>query len=663
MGDIAAYSVSSGNGGKVELTSQTGRIDTNGRQISTTANDGNAGSVILNAYQDIAMGEVDAYANSGNGGRAELTSQQQGIKVGNIFTQSWSGDGVWNGGKVTLKAKLGSIDGTVESGDIITTSVNGNAGAVTIEAGGDITTKAISTTSITGNAGNVTIKAISRIKVGNVDTFASNNGDAGDVTLLADDDIETLAINANVKGDGAGKGIGGTVKLVSKMGDILTDYVRTDSAGSIGGNITLDAGAALLSAAGIGGTVRAINSFSFAGQDFSLYAGMREGKYREASFAIGDASTNGTKGSVMSSASLVADWKIDNKFKLASQTKKIELSFESYINNFTALENRVNALVNISYQTEYLSNIVKTIFQPVYSAITYFYGLLGGTPPVELKDIFTGYVNDVKTLQKAKTLTTVAALQDSEFKSNELNAARLVLPDIARLLTSAKKFSVTDNAQIAYILATVSHEVKFGHRETLQLPSTDGNNGLYEYAKTPFGYYDPSVPLRSKNEFKYFQGEYGNNRGNLIPPTDAGEVLKVNGIALAGYAFRGRGYVQITYRNNYDKFGKDPNFNRNFLTITPVDNQPPEKWIYAADIVSTDRVLAADIAVYGMKTDLFVRAYPSSSIFGGFLENISLQNRDDALAKFTDARRIVNAQVQASEIANNAWIYFEALNN
>ncbi|MFN4833581.1 MAG: hypothetical protein ACK5AW_22985, partial [Pseudanabaena sp.] len=619
-----------------------GKIDTNGGLISSTSlAGGNAGAITLNSAKD--------------------------IKVGDIFARSRDGEiastGVWNGGKVTLEA-----DGNIETGNITTTSITGNAGKVTLEAGGDIEAGNITTTSITGNAGKVTIKAISRIKVGNVDTFASNNGDAGDVTLLADDDIETLAINANVKGDGAGKGIGGTVKLVSKMGDILTDYVRTDSAGSIGGNITLDAGAALLSAAGIGGTVRAINSFSFAGQDFSLYAGMREGstinvKYREASFAIGDASTNGTKGSVMSSASLVADWKIDNKFKLASQTKKIELSFESYINNFTALENRVNALVNISYQTEYLSNIVKTIFQPVYSAITYFYGLLGGTPPVELKDIFTGYVNDVKTLQKAKTLTTVAALQDSEFKSNELNAARLVLPDIARLLTSAKKFSVTDNAQIAYILATVSHEVKFGHRETLQLPSTDGNNGLYEYAKTPSGYYDPSAPLRSKNEFKYFQGEYGNNRGNLIPPTDAGEVLKVNGIALAGYAFRGRGYVQITYRNNYDKFGKDPNFNRNFLTITPVDNQPPEKWIYAADIVSTDRVLAADIAVYGMKTDLFVRAYPSSSIFGGFLENISLQNRDDALAKFTDARRIVNAQVQASEIANNAWIYFEALNN
>ncbi|MDG3495980.1 hypothetical protein FEV09_15645, partial [Pseudanabaena catenata USMAC16] len=225
VGDIAAYSVSSGNGGKVELTSQTGRIDTSGKQIATSASNGNAGKVILNAYLDIAVGDgVSAYSGGGgNGGKVEITSQQQGIKVGNIFTKSWSGDGVWNGGKVTLKAKLGSIDGTVESGDIITTSVNGNAGAVTIEAGGDIEAGSITTTSITGNAGNVTIKAISRIKVGNVDTFASNNGDAGDVSLLADDDIETLAINANVKGDGAGKGIGGTVKLVSKMGDILTD--------------------------------------------------------------------------------------------------------------------------------------------------------------------------------------------------------------------------------------------------------------------------------------------------------------------------------------------------------------------------------------------------------------------------------------------------------
>ncbi len=130
VGDIAAFSVSTGNGGKVELTSQTGRIDTSGKQIETSANAGNAGNVVLNAYQDIAMGEIDAYSIIGNGGRAELTSQQQGIKVGNISASS-SGDG--NGGKV----RLTSTSGNIETGSINTSSLTGEGGNVNIEAGGE----------------------------------------------------------------------------------------------------------------------------------------------------------------------------------------------------------------------------------------------------------------------------------------------------------------------------------------------------------------------------------------------------------------------------------------------------------------------------------------------------------------------------------------------
>jgi predicted chitinase len=355
VGDIAAFSVSTGNGGKVELTSQTGRIDTNGKQISTTANAGNAGNVVLNAYQDIAMGEIDAYSIMGNGGRAELTSQQQGIKVGNIFTQSLSGDGVWKGGKVTLKAKLGSIDGTVESGDIITTSVNGNAGAVTIEAGGNIETGNITTTSIAGNAGKVTLEAggdieagaISSntfagsgkggnvtleaggdievgnitttsitgnagivtleadlgIKVGNVDTFTVNAGDAGNVrltTLGFDSDITALAIKTNAFGNGEGGGV-----RITSGGDILVDSIRADSIGGIGGDIRLVASK----------TVQVTSSFSVNGEDYSIYtdsvddASGAKGasvtiqhsskiKNIPSPFIVGDSSVNGTFGAV-----------------------------------------------------------------------------------------------------------------------------------------------------------------------------------------------------------------------------------------------------------------------------------------------------------------------------------------------------------------------------
>jgi predicted chitinase len=280
VGDIAAFSVSTGNGGKVELTSQTGRIDTNGKQISTTANAGNAGNVVLNAYQDIAMGEIDAYSIMGNGGRAELTSQQQGIKVGNIFTQSLSGDGVWKGGKVTLKAKLGSIDGTVESGDIITTSVNGNAGAVTIEAGGNIETGNITTTSIAGNAGKV--------------------------TLEAGGDIEAGAIASNTF---AGSGKGGNITLDGK--NITAESLRADSVGADGGQIKLTADK----------FIQITGSTSVNGKDYSIFTDSKDvdpspndtgarsapilirhsQKVRDESltpFIVGDSSKNGTATSI-----------------------------------------------------------------------------------------------------------------------------------------------------------------------------------------------------------------------------------------------------------------------------------------------------------------------------------------------------------------------------
>jgi CHAT domain-containing protein len=76
------------------------------------------------------MGEIDAYSIIGNGGRAELTSQQQGIKVGNISASS-SGDG--NGGKV----RLTSTSGNIETGSINTSSLTGEGGNVNIEAGGE----------------------------------------------------------------------------------------------------------------------------------------------------------------------------------------------------------------------------------------------------------------------------------------------------------------------------------------------------------------------------------------------------------------------------------------------------------------------------------------------------------------------------------------------
>ncbi|OYQ65449.1 hypothetical protein B9G53_07150 [Pseudanabaena sp. SR411] len=106
--DIYAESYAGGVGGSIKLTSETGKIDTNGKQISTYANNGKAGNVTLKSVEDIKVGDIVANSRMG-------------------------GDIVGNGGVV----KLTSTSGNIESGSITTSSQNGAAGNVTIDAGGE----------------------------------------------------------------------------------------------------------------------------------------------------------------------------------------------------------------------------------------------------------------------------------------------------------------------------------------------------------------------------------------------------------------------------------------------------------------------------------------------------------------------------------------------
>lgn len=625
---------------------------------SIGADGGDAGKITADG--DILTGAITSNVSngSGNGGNIAIASLGN-FESGNITTASNAG----NAGYIKIAAgSLTELDKNIKVGDLVASSAaSGNdaktGGVVLLKASGNIESGKIFTSSVTGNAGNIALNADLGITVGNIDASANGDGNAGSVTLVATEDIEALAIKANVSGTGIGSG--GKVKLVSKEGDILTDYVRTDSAGGVGGNITVDAGSQISN--GIGGTIRAMSSFNIDGVDLSFFTGIREGaaidiKYRPMSFTVGDSSKNGTKGSLMSSASVVTDLKIENSFKLASLNNRTEIIVQSSAPDIrTDLQKKVDNAVNASYQSEYSKTIASTVYLDLFTSLILFLR----NPLFGVITTIFNYFDKVRTLEKAKALTKAAALKDSEFKNNETLAAQYILPDINRLLVSAQKFSVTDNAQIAYILATVSHETKFGQPKLLGL--SDGNNGLYEKSNAKF---------KSHDDFLNFQKEY-QNRPDLShyllndPDPKLAEKAKanlVNGLAIDGYAFRGRGYVQLTGRVNYDKLGKD--FRMNFLTITPSDpqNQNPENWTYAADIVATDRNLAADITVYGMKRNRFAGSPEDDTSrpdFGGYLNEINLNTKKD----FENARYLVNNQDVADIIADNALEYFDSLKN
>ncbi|MCA2736319.1 hypothetical protein, partial [Microcystis sp. M158S2] len=131
------------------------------------------------------------------------------------------------------------------------------------------------------------------------DSIGADGGDAGKIT--ADGDILTGAIASNVT-NGSGKG--GNISLISDRGNIQIDYARSDSTGGKAGNITLDAAK----------SVRVKDSFSFDDIFYSIYADGLTGNsaveisYDEAtlgqtiaSFAVGNADTNGTFGAIANS--------------------------------------------------------------------------------------------------------------------------------------------------------------------------------------------------------------------------------------------------------------------------------------------------------------------------------------------------------------------------
>ncbi len=669
-----------GKGGNIKLISLSGGIDTNGGSIFSYANDGNAGIVTLTANKDIKVGDILTNSNAGgdlvgNGGKVTLTATSGNIEAGSITTSSQNGAGgnikVEAGGDILTGAIASNVSagsgnggnvaiatvGNVESGNITTASNTGNAGYIKIAAGslteldkdikvgdvvassnadgnaaktgglvllkasGNIESGKIFTSSVTGNAGNIGLNADLGITVGNIDASANGDGNAGSVTLVATEDIDALAIKANVSGTGVGTG--GKVKLVSKEGNILTDYVRTDSAGAVGGNITLDAGSQISN--GIGGAIRAISSFSIDGEDLSFFTGIREGaainiKYRPMSFTVGDSSENGTKGMIMSSASLVTDLKIENSFKLASLNNKTEIIVQSSTTDErSALAKKVDNLINKSYQYEFLQTIVLTTFQNVYATISAFlFGTSSGS------NSFLNYIDQVRTLEKAKALTEAAALKDSKYSGREELAAQSVLPIINLLLTTAKTYSVTDKAQIAYILATVSHESQFG----IVGLGIGNSNPMYEYGN-----------------LNYFNNKYVNKNGN--GGLESGDAFR----------YRGRGYVQLTGKSNYEKFQNLLNVDITATTngqqingVTQyIDEADPDK-------VAMDRVLAAKITVLGMRDDLYVSNYPNPA-FG-----LSKWLRDtDLNPDFINARKIVNDLDEADKIKDQAIIYLKTL--
>jgi predicted chitinase len=170
-------------------------------------------------------------------------------------------------------------------------------------------------------------------------------------------------------------------------------------------------------------------------------------------------------------------------------------------------------------------------------------------------------------------------------------AAQAAIP---LLVTTCKNDGVTDKAQMAYVLGTAQHEsAGFAHMREL----FDGND-----------------------QAAFFNKKYG-GRADL-GNTEPGD----------GAKYFGRGFVQITGRNNYTKFAK-------ILGIDLVNN--PDLAVHPDT--------AAKITVLGMRDGKFTGV--------GLAKFLHVPDKLD----WFNARTIVNGHDQAAKIQGHAEAYFAVL--
>ena len=133
------------------------------------------------------------------------------------------------------------------------------------------------------------------------------------------------------------------------------------------------------------------------------------------------------------------------------------------------------------------------------------------------------------------------------------------VPDtvIAQIPSIQEKFGVNTALRLAHFLAQAGHE-SGGFRVTQENLnySAKGLTGIFKkYFKRPDGTVDePKAAAYAKKPEKIANLVYGGRMGN--GPESSGE----------GYKFRGRGYIQLTGKDNYTAFGKAINED---LTATP----------------------------------------------------------------------------------------------
>jgi len=220
-GDITTQKISSGsiagNGGKIHLTSDRGKIDTTGGELDSTSFLGNSGAIMLDADRNITTGEIISFSPDSNGGPIEILSHQGSIDTtsGTLLSGSVSG----NGGAINLTTHQGNIT----SRDLVSATLNqgggnvstGSGGAITMNANGNIAvgfanssstaiSEGVGGSGTAGSGGDIRMRANGSLSTGNLISWSSATasetataGSGGNIHLSANGNISTTGLDAS----------------------------------------------------------------------------------------------------------------------------------------------------------------------------------------------------------------------------------------------------------------------------------------------------------------------------------------------------------------------------------------------------------------------------------------------------------------------------------
>ena len=207
-GDVLTSTINSQagiQGGEIQVTSRNGSIDTRAGTLVTQSTYGTAGNVTLNANGSVTSQTIASSAPL-RGGNLHITSTNGGINT--------------------------------SGGDLGTLSENGNAGDVTLESRGNITTANIASSSQTGDGGHLSLRSTQgNIATGNLNTFTNGNGAGGQIDLASNTTATSSVTTGNIS-TRSNNGTAGAINVTAysniQANDIQT-FGRLDS-----GDITLE---------------------------------------------------------------------------------------------------------------------------------------------------------------------------------------------------------------------------------------------------------------------------------------------------------------------------------------------------------------------------------------------------------------------------------------